>query len=79
VAATALIGAFLLFAGIVCLAIAALGSGGPSDAGREPGDRGVRTLEPRESGLGFFGLRANRPGLVLMALGALLLLAVGLM
>ena len=40
----------------------------------QPGDTVDRTLEPRHRGVGFLGLGANWPGLLMMAVGALLLL-----
>ena len=78
VTATALIGALLIFAGVVYMAIAAIRRGRLSDPSRNPGDTTDRTLEPRQGGLEFLGLAANWPGLLMMAVGALLLLAVGL-
>jgi hypothetical protein len=44
-----------------------------SDPRANANDAGKRTLEPRHRGLGFLGWRANWPGLVLTALGGLLL------
>jgi hypothetical protein len=78
VTTTALIGALLFFAGVVYMAIAAIRRGRLSDPGRNPGDTTDRTLEPRQGGLGFLGFEANWPGLLLIAAGAVLLLAVGL-
>ena len=74
---SALIGALLIFAGVVYMAIAAIRRGRMSDPHHNAGDTTDRTLEPRQ-GLGFLGLGANWPGLLLMALGALVLLSLGL-
>ena len=46
-----------------------------SDPRHDPDDTAGETLEPRHRGLGFLGWRANWPGILLMALGAILLLA----
>jgi hypothetical protein len=65
--AVSLAGALLFFAGVVYLAAAAINRGSPDDSAGP-------TLEPRQRGVGFLDWRANWPGLLLMALGALLLL-----
>jgi hypothetical protein len=70
-----LLGALLLLAGLVYMAWAAIRRGRMSDPATNPDDAGKRTLEPRHRGLGFLGWRANWPGLVMAALGALLLLS----
>jgi hypothetical protein len=67
------VGALLIFGGVLFMAAQ------PIFRGRLSGRRsrsGVAsdTLEPRQRG-GGFGLSANWPGLVLIALGAMLLLA----
>ena len=70
--AVSLIGALLLFGGIVYMAAGAINRGKMSDPHmNRPDDR---TLEPRHRGVGFLSLRANWPGLLLIAIGALLLL-----
>lgn len=69
-----LIGALLLFGGIVYMAAAAIWRGRMSDPNRNPGDTTDVTLEPRHRGLGFLGLTANWPGIALAGLGGLLLL-----
>ena len=68
-----LIGAILLLGGLVYMAWAAINRGRMSDPTANPNDAGKRTLEPRHRGLGFLSWRANWPGLVLAALGGLLL------
>jgi hypothetical protein len=68
-----LLGAILLLGGLVYMAWAAINRGRMSDPRANPNDAGKRTLEPRHRGLGFLGWRANWPGLVLTALGGLLL------
>ena len=70
-----LLGALLVLGGLVYLAAAALFRGRMSDPSANPDDAGKRTLEPRHRGLGFLGWRANWPGVVMAALGALLLLS----
>jgi hypothetical protein len=44
-----------------------------SDPHIDPSDDGP-TLEPRHRGLRFLGLKANWPGLLLVAIGAIMLL-----
>jgi hypothetical protein len=75
--AVSLTGALLFIAGVVYMAAAAINRGRLSDPYSDPEQR-VRTLEPRHRGLGFLGWKANWPGLVMMAAGALLLLALTL-
>jgi hypothetical protein len=70
-----LIGALLFACGVVYTAVAAARRGRMSDPGHKPGDKAGETLEPRHRGLGFLGWKANWPGFLLMAAGALLLLA----
>lgn len=69
------IGALLLVAGVVYMAIQPLRraplSGGQIRPGKTRG-----TLEPRRPGSGF-DIRSNLPGLALVAAGAVLLLAAG--
>jgi hypothetical protein len=67
------LGALLVFGGVLFMARAAIWRGPLS--GRDS-SRPVRgTLEPRRRGLGFLGVGPNWPGLLLMALGAVLLVA----
>ena len=72
-----LIGALLLLGGVVYMAWAAIDRGRMSDPGPSPNDGVRRTLEPAHRGLGFLGLKANWPGLAMLAVGALLLLLSG--
>jgi hypothetical protein len=70
-----MLGALLLLAGLVYLAFAAINRGRMSDPATNREDAGKRTLEPRDRGLGLLDWKANWPGLVMGALGALLLVA----
>ncbi len=67
------LGAFLVIAGVVLLAKAALDRGRLSGTTQGPTDTGG-TLEPQSRGVRFLGLSGNWPGLALMAFGAVLLL-----
>jgi hypothetical protein len=60
------LGALLVLGGVLYMAHAAIWQGSLS---RPAGD----TLEPPRHGLGFLGVRANWPGMLLMAIGAVLL------
>ena len=71
--AVTVLGALLVIAGVVLIARAAIARGRLSDPHRDP--VAGRTLEPRRAGLGFLGLTVNWPGLLLAALGMLMLLA----
>ena len=67
------LGALLVLGGVLYMVRAAIGRGplsGP-DSGRPV--RG--TLEPRRRGEGFLGLEANWLGILLMAIGAVLLVS----
>jgi hypothetical protein len=68
-----LIGALLFACGIVYTAVAAMRRGRMSDP--RSNDTASETLEPRHRGLGFLGWKANWPGIVMLVLGAMLLLA----
>jgi len=71
---TVWLGAILVFGGVLFMAVQTIWWG-PLSAARRSRLAGP-TLEPRTPGTdGVFGLKANWPGLVLMALGAVLLLA----
>ncbi|RWQ66381.1 hypothetical protein [Mesorhizobium sp.] len=81
--AVVLTGALLIVAGVVYMAGAALRRGRLSDPApvRAAPDRSKLatpgpTLEPRRRGLGFLGLSQNWPGLLMMAVGVILLLSV---
>jgi hypothetical protein len=69
------LGALMVLAGVVYMAWAAIRRGRMSDPTPNPNEAGKPTLEPRHRGVGFLGWEANWPGLVLVALGALLLLS----
>ena len=62
------LGALLVFGGVLYMARATIWRGSLS---RPAGD----TLEPTRRGVGFLGLGANWPGILLMAIGAALLLS----
>ena len=64
------LGALLVLVGVVYMARAAIWRGSLS---RPAGD----TLEPPRRGIGFLGFRANWPGILLMAIGAVLLISGG--
>jgi hypothetical protein len=69
------LGALLVLFGIVYTARSAIWRGPLS--GRDS-SRPVRgTLEPPRRGLGFLGLGTNWPGILLMAIGAVLLVSAG--
>jgi hypothetical protein len=62
------LGALLVLGGILYMVRATIWRGSLS---RSAGD----TLEPTRRGVGFLGVAANWPGLLLMAIGAVLLLS----
>ncbi|MDX8460202.1 hypothetical protein [Mesorhizobium humile] len=83
---TVILGALLTVAGIVYMAGAALRRGRLSDPAPTAPDRPAPnlatpgpTLEPRRRGLGFLGLSQNWPGLLMMAVGILLLLSMAVL
>jgi hypothetical protein len=67
-------GALLVVVGVVYTASQAIRRGRLSDATPVRPGVGTDTLEPRGRGQGF-GIKANWPGLALIAVGSLLLLA----
>ena len=67
-----LVGAMLILVGVVYMAIKVIFRGPASEPHSTP--TAGRTLEPRRSGILAFGLGTNWPGLVLIALGAILML-----
>ncbi|MBA3446412.1 MAG: hypothetical protein H0T56_02165 [Pseudaminobacter sp.] len=69
------LGALLFVGGIVYMAGAAIWRGRLSDPSPTPSATANTTLEPTHRGMGFLGLGANWPGLALIAVGAILLLA----
>ena len=68
-----LLGALLVFGGVLYMVRAVIWRGSLSgpDSGRPV--RG--TLEPRRRGVGFLGLGTNWPGILSIAIGAILLLS----
>ena len=68
-----LLRALLVFGGVLYMVRAVIWRGSLSgpDSGRPV--RG--TLEPRRRGVGFLGLETNWPGILLIAIGAILLLS----
>jgi len=68
------LGALLVVSGVLFLAAQAIWRGRLSDPRRSRSAVPGATLEPKRPG-GGFGLKANWPGFVLIALGAILLLA----
>jgi hypothetical protein len=69
-----LIGALLVACGIVYMATAAIFRGRMSDPHASPAKRTGPTLEPRHAGMGFLGPKANWPGMLIVAIGLVLLL-----
>lgn len=73
-ATTTLIGALLVACGVVYMAIAAISRGRMTDPHSSPGNQTGPTLEPRRAGMGFLGAKANWPGVLIAAIGLILLL-----
>ena len=69
-----LTGALLIVCGVVYMARTAIRRGRMSDPHANPGDTVDVTLEPRHRGFGFLAWKANWPGLLMVAVGALMLL-----
>jgi hypothetical protein len=69
------LGALLVFGGVLYMIRAAIWRGplSGSDSSRSGPVR--NTLEPPRRGVGFLGLGANWPGILLMAIGAILLVS----
>lgn len=65
------LGALLIFGGLLYMARATIWRGPLS--GRDSTGQVRGTLEPPRRGLGFLGLSANWPGVLLMAIGAMLM------
>ena len=63
-----LLGALLVLGGILYMARTAIWRGSLSRPARD-------TLEPPRRGVGFLGFGANWPGILLMAIGAILLVS----
>ena len=68
---TTWLGALLIVGGVLYMAGAAIFRGRLSDPHTTPA--GVRTLEPSRRGLRFLGLGTNWPGLLLIAIGVVLM------
>jgi hypothetical protein len=71
-----LLGALLVLAGVVFLAVQVMRHGALSSAKQGTGRGAPQSLEPRRQG-GIFDPRRNWPGYVLIFIGALLLLTAG--
>jgi len=69
---TKLIGALLVFCGLLYMAGVAVYRGRMSEPHSSNGESAG--LEPRQRGLRFLGLKANWPGLLAAVVGALMLL-----
>ena len=73
--ALSVVGALLCLAGVTYMAGAAIARGRMSDPRPNPEDNAGVTIEPRRKGVGFLGIGANWPGLLLVGLGAAMLLS----
>ena len=73
------LGALLVVCGMLFIARKAIFRDELSEPHASPDEPGGLTLEPHRRGLRFLGLKANWPGMLLMAIGALLLLIGGLL
>jgi hypothetical protein len=69
------LGAILFVCGVVYMAAATLSRGKLSDPHPAQAGPNEPTLEPTRRGLGFLGVGPNWPGLLMMAVGALMLLS----
>jgi hypothetical protein len=67
------LGALLVLGGVLYMARSAIWRGSLSGPDSSRPVRG--TLEPRRRGVGFLGLETNWPGILLMAIGSVLLVA----
>jgi hypothetical protein len=74
-AATTIIGALLVVLGLLYTALTAVYRGRMSEPRSSPRETAAPTLEPRESGVPAFSLKANWPGLLFAGIGVLVLLA----
>jgi hypothetical protein len=72
--ATTLVGALLVTCGLLYMAGAAIYRGSLTESHSPSRDSKGLTLEPSHRGLRFFGLKTNWPGLLIAAIGALMLL-----
>lgn len=69
------LGALMILCGLVYMAAQAIWRGPLSAPSQPPSPVAADTLEPRQRGVRFLGLARNWPGLVLIALGVVLLMA----
>jgi hypothetical protein len=69
------LGALLVFGGVLYMVRAVIWRGALSGPGSSRSGPVRGTLEPPRRGVGFLGLGANWPGLLLIAIGAILLLS----
>jgi hypothetical protein len=69
------LGALLVLGGVLYMARTAIWRGPLS--GRDSSRPARDTLEPSRRGLGFLGIGTNWPGIVLLAIGAVLLVSAG--
>lgn len=69
------LGVLLVIAGLLYLARQSIWRGRMSDASTSRTTPQNPTLEPTRRGVGFLGLGSNWPGIVMMAVGAILLLS----
>jgi hypothetical protein len=67
------LGALLVFGGVLYMVRAVIWRG--SLSGPDSGPVRGGTLEPRRRGVGFLGLGTNWPGILLMAIGVILLVS----
>lgn len=72
------LGALLILGGVVLMAFQAIWRGPLSSPGRRQAPVTGATLEPPQRGIVVFSLSRNWPGLALIALGVVLLLAAAL-
>jgi hypothetical protein len=69
------LGVLLVIAGLLYLARQSIWRGRMSDATTSRVEPQTPTLEPTQRGVSFLGLGSNWPGIVMMAVGAILLLS----
>ena len=69
------LGALLVFGGVLYMVRAVIWRGSLSRLGSSRSGPVRNTLEPPRRGVGFLGLNANWPGILLMAIGAILLVS----
>ena len=69
------LGALLVFGGVLYMVRAVIWRGSLSGSGSSRSGPVRNTLEPPRRGVGFLGLGTNWPGILLMAIGAILLVS----